>query len=174
MIILELLSCALPNAACTRSVIDVTIILFKTLKLFLQTYKPKDDNTHVFTNPIIKFFQTHIPDFGHLLNDFIKYLDQMPDELEEPNSKKSKKSEKDKKAGKGKENRQPMSKGVLQKLEAKNRRLPDLIFAFEEFVREFRNFGRTLQKWSEDKHDIKKVDIKKMQQLKIRDIARAR
>ena len=160
----ELLSCALPNTACTRVVIDVAISLFKALKIFLQTYKPKDENTHVFPNSIIKCFEERIPDFGKILNDFIKYLDQMPDELEEPNSKKPKKgSEKNKKEAKGKENRAPMSKVVLQKLAAKNRKLPDLIFAFEEFVRELTNFQKIPQN---------PIEVRQMKKLKIRDIER--
>ena len=83
-------------------------------------------------------------------------LDNMPDELNEPISKKSKKS---KEKQKDKENAPP-SKLVIQKLQAKSRRLPDLVFSFEEFDRE-------LTTYAENTNDL---EVRRMEPLKIRDI----
>lgn len=80
---LELLSCQLPNAMCTRLVIDLTINLFKSLKMFLQSFQLNDNSSHQANQTAIKFFERKIPDFGRLLNDFISYLDNMPDEVSE-------------------------------------------------------------------------------------------
>ena len=81
----------------------------------------------------------------------------MPDELNEPTAKKSKKSKESKK---DKENAPP-SKLIIQKLQAKSRRLPDLVFSFEEFDRELVTYAE----------NTKDLEVRKMEALKIRDIS---
>ena len=62
----------------------MTINLFKALKEYLKTFKIKDKSTyptdecHKQSN---KFFEGKIPNFGSLLNDFISYIDKMPNEV---------------------------------------------------------------------------------------------
>ena len=55
----------------------------------------------------------------------------------------------------------PPSRLIIQKLQAKSRRLPDLVFSFEEFDRE-------LITYAENTKDKK---VRKMEALKIRDIS---
>ena len=79
-------------------------------------------------------------------------------QLSEPTSKKAKKGAK--KDGKGKEN-EPLSKALVQKLEAKNRRLPDLVKSFSDFDQELRLFAKF----------VKNPELaNRMDELKIRDI----
>ena len=137
---------------------DLTINLFKVLKSFLLVLNQREKTSvHQPIKKLKKFFRKRLPDFGKILNAFITYLDNMPDELNEPTAKKSKKSKESKK---DKENAPP-SKLIIQKLQAKSRRLPDLVFSFEEFDRE-------LITYAENTKDKK---VRKMEALKIRDIS---